>query len=320
MLSLPDSSALVDESLAVWVGWFDHFLQGERLQELLVGAGYEVWLSTSILELESDLEIGLFSQDSVLDNSQPDFLLGVEFAHGITLTGLNMTFLLSTAHFSQEFPGCESLIRFQMKADEAGVVVFIVSKAFVKSKTCQQQVRWHGPFSRWACNDDFFFVWQVFYCEHRKRILCVRTGDFFMPGWMSMLIGTRPFEVRFSALEGLLWGIVFPIHWVVCVHRMCKQMALRALFWIELNLDSLLRWMQNMWMWRMRWLCAPRSGLSSFVLFVFVDWLCEPWICRWEGWRNNFQSRSLYTLLAAPLSIMLGQKPFASEAHFGFHS
>jgi hypothetical protein len=36
--------------------------------------------------------------------------------------------------------GTNSLVRFQEKADEAGVVVFIVSKDFIESKTCRQQV------------------------------------------------------------------------------------------------------------------------------------------------------------------------------------
>ena len=36
---------------------------------------------------------------------------------------------------------------------------------------------------------------QVFYCEHRKRVIPLRYEEFCMPGWMSMLIGTGVFEV-----------------------------------------------------------------------------------------------------------------------------
>ena len=44
-------------------------LQGESLQELLSGEGYEVWLSISVLDIDSDAgsEPGLFSQESLLD-------------------------------------------------------------------------------------------------------------------------------------------------------------------------------------------------------------------------------------------------------------
>ncbi|KAL3864953.1 hypothetical protein ACJMK2_006594 [Sinanodonta woodiana] len=63
-----------------------------------------------------------------------------------------------------------SLQRFQEKADEAGVILFVLSKAFAKSRTCQQQ---------------------VFYCEHRKRVIPIQYEQFCMPGWMRMLIGTK---------------------------------------------------------------------------------------------------------------------------------
>ncbi|XP_041370245.1 uncharacterized protein LOC121384084 isoform X2 [Gigantopelta aegis] len=63
--------------------------------------------------------------------------------------------------------------QFQEMADQAGLVIVILSQAFSRSKTCQQQ---------------------VFYCEHRKRVIPVKFEDFCMPGWMSMLIGTSTFE------------------------------------------------------------------------------------------------------------------------------
>jgi len=53
---------------------------------------------------------------------------------------------------------------------------------------------------------------EVFYCEHRKRVIPVCFDDFQMPGWMSMLIGTSVFEVpRLSCclhFVALLFGIV----------------------------------------------------------------------------------------------------------------
>ncbi|ELU04881.1 hypothetical protein CAPTEDRAFT_227756 [Capitella teleta] len=120
---------------------------GEKLQALL--CDYEVCLSTNLFEQDSDSDNCLFSQESIVDIEQCDAF------HGTLLAGT------------------QSLVRFQTKADEAGVVIFIISEDFLKSKTCRQQ---------------------VFYCEHRKCVIPVRAEDFCMPGWMSMLIGTGTFE------------------------------------------------------------------------------------------------------------------------------
>ncbi|XP_071947692.1 uncharacterized protein [Antedon mediterranea] len=66
-----------------------------------------------------------------------------------------------------------SKVMFQQRVDESGIVLFVLSKAFAESKTCKQQ---------------------VFYCEHRKRVVPLNYEHFEMPGWMSMLIGTSTFE------------------------------------------------------------------------------------------------------------------------------
>ena len=61
---------------------------------------------------------------------------------------------------------------FQSKVDEAGVVIFILSKEFASSTFCEQQ---------------------VYYCEQRKRIIPVIYESMQMPNWMAMLIGTSAF-------------------------------------------------------------------------------------------------------------------------------
>ena len=61
---------------------------------------------------------------------------------------------------------------FQSKVDEAGVVIFILSKEFASSTFCEQQ---------------------VYYCEQRKRIIPVIYESMQMPNWMAMLIGTNVF-------------------------------------------------------------------------------------------------------------------------------
>ena len=61
---------------------------------------------------------------------------------------------------------------FQSKVDEAGVVIFILSKEFASCTFCEQQ---------------------VYYCEQRKRIVPVIYESMQMPNWMAMLIGTSTF-------------------------------------------------------------------------------------------------------------------------------
>ena len=61
---------------------------------------------------------------------------------------------------------------FQQKADEAGVVIFVLSEDFAKSAFCEQQ---------------------VYYCEQRKRLIPLIFKPMQLPSWMAMLIGTSTF-------------------------------------------------------------------------------------------------------------------------------
>ena len=61
---------------------------------------------------------------------------------------------------------------FQLRANEAGVVIFVFSKEFTESSFCETQ---------------------VYYCEQRKRIIPVVYEPIQLPHWVSMLIGTSPF-------------------------------------------------------------------------------------------------------------------------------
>ncbi|XP_071090137.1 uncharacterized protein [Haliotis cracherodii] len=120
---------------------------GEDLRQLLEGAGLGVWC-TATGERDtagSESDTLPLSQDNIGSQELNNNLL--------TLSPSNQTF--------QEF------------ADRAAVVIVILSEAFSRSRTCQQQ---------------------VFYCEHRKRVIPVKFEEFRMPGWMSMLIGTNSFE------------------------------------------------------------------------------------------------------------------------------
>lgn len=61
---------------------------------------------------------------------------------------------------------------FQEKVNEAGVVIFVLSKDFANDEFCEQQ---------------------VYYCEQRKRIIPLIYEPFEMPNWMATLIGTSTF-------------------------------------------------------------------------------------------------------------------------------
>ena len=74
---------------------------------------------------------------------------------------------------------------FQSKVDEAGVVVFVLSKEFASCTFCEQQ---------------------VYYCEQRKHIIPIIYESMQLPNWMAMLIGTSTFVHRKS--EGYLDTIV----------------------------------------------------------------------------------------------------------------
>lgn len=62
----------------------------------------------------------------------------------------------------------ERLKMFQQKTDQAGVVIVVVSDAYTKSKTSQQQ---------------------VFYCEHRKQVVLLKYDNCHIPPWFTQLMG-----------------------------------------------------------------------------------------------------------------------------------
>lgn len=69
-------------------------------------------------------------------------------------------------------PDEEKLPTFQEKVNEAGAVVFVLSKDFSEDTFCEQQ---------------------VYYCEQRKRIIPLIYQPIEMPNWMATLIGTSAF-------------------------------------------------------------------------------------------------------------------------------
>ncbi|XP_060558863.1 uncharacterized protein LOC132719139 [Ruditapes philippinarum] len=136
-----------------------HYTQevyGGELKTLLEEEGFEVWCTTELDREHVNHIDGLAS-------SQDD----------ITYSVLNKG--------NDKFAGCpgDSIARnielFQEKADDASLVLFVLSNDFSMSRVCQQQ---------------------VFYCEHRKHVIPILFEDFKMPDWMSMLVGSHGFEMR----------------------------------------------------------------------------------------------------------------------------
>ncbi|OWA51494.1 hypothetical protein BV898_15974 [Hypsibius exemplaris] len=76
---------------------------------------------------------------------------------------------VSTISPAQSISGC----LFQEKADEAAIVVLVLSAAFASSSICKNF---------------------LYYMERRKRFIPVTVEDFPMPGWMTTLIGNKEVE------------------------------------------------------------------------------------------------------------------------------
>ncbi|XP_071793032.1 uncharacterized protein [Asterias amurensis] len=123
---------------------------GNILKKLFEAQGYEVWCTTELDDMSNCSQTNMTEDDSTLPVEELDFL-----DSGDNPNPTNPIAIL------------------QKKAAEAGVIVFILSKAFADSDTCKEQ---------------------VYYCEQRKRVIPLKFEEFEMPGWMSMLIGTSQLE------------------------------------------------------------------------------------------------------------------------------
>ena len=122
----------------------------------------------------------------------------------------------------------EYVKQFQETVDKAHLVVAVLSEAFIKARSCKQQVNntknilqefyptheWTNNTSNTSSPSSAIFsmilnniiyliddtIWQhylfcdfpqIYYCEHRKQILPVRFDNMKFPYWLSMLIQTQ---------------------------------------------------------------------------------------------------------------------------------
>ncbi|XP_064630200.1 uncharacterized protein LOC135489044 isoform X1 [Lineus longissimus] len=141
---------------------------GATVKSWFEADGYETWCSTEMLDDPAVISASQGSEGGKSPTST------------ISLSQEYETLLLSqisqSSMIGEDGGGAAMQLKrllFQQKADEATVIIFILSEVFAHSKTCQQQ---------------------VYYCEQRKRFVPLKSEGFCMPGWMSMLIGTSPFE------------------------------------------------------------------------------------------------------------------------------
>ncbi|XP_061171783.1 uncharacterized protein LOC133181268 [Saccostrea echinata] len=68
--------------------------------------------------------------------------------------------------------GDENRDSFQEKADDAGVVIVLLSSDFIHSRTCQQQ---------------------LYYCEQRKKVVPLLTDNTQIPSWLEMMLQSNTY-------------------------------------------------------------------------------------------------------------------------------
>ncbi|XP_064603291.1 uncharacterized protein LOC135468797 isoform X2 [Liolophura sinensis] len=183
---------------------------GKELTKLLENQNYEVWCST---ELD-------FAEDDTIRLSQSELQL------------------LRSSQSSQSCDTTDSSVdsrkQFQEKANEAGLVIVVLSQSFALSKTCQQQ---------------------VYYCEHRKRMIPFVCEEFTFPGWLSMLLGNTTFETMKnpSYKESLLSRV-----------KQALDPSAKDNPMDEINEARLMQFVQRVWKQIPREYCVYISGGTKF--------------------------------------------------------
>ncbi|GAU96589.1 hypothetical protein RvY_08017 [Ramazzottius varieornatus] len=133
-------------------------------EEMGSGDGkYDIWSTTDAPSLWSDTaREKMVTPQFDNQNQNPQF-------QRVSLMSSSSGGTASSGSPSESINGC----LFQEKADEAGMVVLVLSAAFASSSICKHF---------------------LFYVERRKRIIPVVFEKFSMPGWMTTLIGNKEVE------------------------------------------------------------------------------------------------------------------------------
>ena len=131
----------------------------------------------------------------------------------------------------------------------------------------------------------FICAWQVFYCEHRKRVIPVCYEDIQMPGWMSMLIGTSVCEVSF-----------IQIHLTMFVSDPCVRTA----FWLRSCCSYICR---------LSTVCAvcSHSSKTTLVFHVWLVWMLSRAVAGVQDARMENFEESLKARIRSALDPSLPQ-------------
>lgn len=168
---------------------------GNELRNKLQNKNIEVWCSTDDLEKDYEdscssvsispvtptpMHLSGRSHSAIYNSSQSDNDVN-EIVKKADFQFTN-SFENGTMHFSQLSNSQSSTLPittvnklkiFKNKTDEANVVIIILSQAYCSSKTSNKQ---------------------VYYCEHRKRTIVIKTEEFTIPNWITHLLGVNMIE------------------------------------------------------------------------------------------------------------------------------
>lgn len=168
---------------------------GNELRNKLQNKNIEVWCSTDDLEKDYEdscssvsispvtptpMHLSGRSHSAIYNSSQSDNDVN-EIVKKADFQFTN-SFENGTMHFSQLSNSQSSTLPittvnklkiFKNKTDEANVVIIILSQAYCSSKTSNKQ---------------------VYYCEHRKRTIVIKTEEFTVPNWITHLLGVNMIE------------------------------------------------------------------------------------------------------------------------------
>ena len=142
-----------------------------------------------------------------------------EFAEGLVLKLQKESYEVWCSCEVSDRTDEEKAAIFQFKVDEAGAVIFVLSKDFADDVFCEQQ---------------------VYYCEQRKRIIPLIFEPHEMPNWMSTLIGTNPFidcksQSYLTALFDRVSTVLNPVKAEDDLKQILKQKAEIATLCLQLD-------------------------------------------------------------------------------------
>lgn len=199
-LSIPGQETIADENKQLIV-ISSHPCQKRLATDLKVlfeKDGHKVWCSTDIRDVQDNLcledetstnpetphDLPTIPEEEVffgrIDTQTPLKMLNAIGDIKVSVTESGTYEHRSASRLPSDFSGIfnndfsvtqenlDLLSTFQQKVDQAGVVIVLVSETYTNSVFSQQQ---------------------VFYCEHRKRVVLIKCDNSVIPKWFRLLMG-----------------------------------------------------------------------------------------------------------------------------------